>query len=324
MQSLLEEILKADGITKEMLEEQYAQSQLLQDLSAAVDNEEQLAALVEQNKSKIDYGFLMTLSNTAQAAAAGGQKQLSDRLFHVRDVLVKRLSLTLPEPLPPDTPPVQVVDRFVATTDQQARWAMVLYNRPLLDYAFFQELTNRLEKASPEEAEALRNLRTDVLEMVEQVDRESQAMQEAKIKVLEQVLASGNPEQTLREHRDEVDLVFLTMLGSALRKATEDKNREMMAKLVAINESVMAMLQEDLPPQLRFVNELLVAEYPQGSEKLLRDRRADWDEQLLDILSGLIGDFEEQGRTDTAERLRGVRQQAEVMVKDAAGQAPQA
>jgi hypothetical protein len=324
MQSLLEEILKADGITKEMLEEQYAQSQLLQDLVAAADNEEQLHALIDQNKSKIDYAFLMTLTSTAEASAAGGQKQLSDRLFRVRDALVKRLSLTLPEPLPPDTPTVQVVDRFVATTDQQARWALVLYNRPLLDYAFFQELTNRIEKASPEEAEPLRNLRTDLLEMVEQVDRESQAVQEAKIKLLEQVLASTNPEQTLREHRDEVDVVFLTMLGSALRQATEDKNREMIAKLVAVNESVMALLQEDLPPQLRFVNELMVAEYPQASEKLLRERRADWDEQLLDILSELIADFEEQGRKDTAERLKNVRQQAEAMIKAAADQAPQA
>jgi len=318
MQSLLEEILKADGITKEMLEEQYAQTRLLQDLVAAADNEEQLSTLIEQNKSRIDYPLLMSLSSMAEASAAGGQKELSERLFRLRDLLVERFSMTLPEPLPLETPPAEVVDRFVATADPQARWALVLYNRPLLDYAFFQELTSRIEKASPEEATALRDLRTELLEMVEQVDQEAQALQEAKLKLLEEVLASPDPRQTLREHRNEVDVVFLTMLGTAMRRASEEKNEQMMARLVAVNEQVMAMLQEDLPPQLRLVNELLTAEYPEASEKLLREKRADWDAQLVDILTGLIEDFEQQGRAVTAERLKGVREQAETILKAAA------
>jgi len=316
MQGLIDEILKADGITQEMINKQRARGRLLQDLLTAFDDKEQLQALIEQNKEDIDYPFFLTLAAAAEGSAAAGQKGVTEKLLKLRDLLLDRLALTLPEPLPPDTPRAEVVDRVLAAKDEASRRAIVMYNRPLLDYAFFQELTQRIEQASAEEAESLRKLRTELLEIVEQLDRESQAMQQAKIQLLQDALASSDPAQTLRERKEEVDVLFLSVLGAALRSAQERGEAEEVQRLEAINEAALTILQEDLPPELRFVNDLLAAEYPEETQKLLQERQAEWTAELPKVLSMLADDLKAQGRAQTAQRLRGIRTQAEAILQE--------
>lgn len=321
MQSLVEEILQADGITKEMLEEQRARGKLLQDLLAATDNEEQLTTLIQQSKEKIDYSFFLTLAGAAESSAAAGQQSVADKLLKLRDILLTQVSITLPEPLPMDTPPAEVVDKLISAKDEQARWAMVVYNRPLLDYTFFQELTRRIDQATPEQAQSLRQLRTELLEMTEQLDKEAQAVQEAKFKLLQDALDSADPAQTVRERRDEVDLAFMTILGAALRQAQESGERDRVAQLLELNEVVLSILQEGLPPQLRLVNELLAIDDTEERQKLLQERRAEWDNEILEVLEMLESDLESQGRAAMAQRLQEIRSEAEALLQQSDEQA---
>ncbi len=324
-QSLIEEILQADGITPEMIAEQRARSVLLQDLLAAMDEEERLQTIIEQHEDKIDYPFFLTLAAAAQGSADAGQEQLADRLLRLRETLLTRVSVALPEPLPLDTPPAEVVDRLLAAKDEQTRTALAMYNRPLLDYAFFQELTRRIEQAGPEEAQSLRTLRAELLEVTEQLDKEAQALQEAKIRLLQAALDSPDPAQTLRQRQDEVDLVFMTILGAALRQAQENGAQEKVQQLLALNETVLSILQEGLPPQLRMVNELLDADYPEETRTILQERSAEWDAETLELLETLAADLESQGRKDAAHKLRQIRSQAEVILQEQGelGQRPQ-
>jgi len=319
MQSLVDEILEADGITKEMRAEQRARSQLLQDMVRVLDDEAQLTALIEQNKARFDYPFFATLTAAAEGSAASGQEQLAERLLKLRELLTARLSITLPEPLPDDTPPETLIDRLASAKEKEARWAYVVYNRPLLDYAFFGALTNRIEKAGAEEAQRLRELRAELLEMTEQLDKEAMAMQEAKIRLLQDAVNGQDPEQILRERKGEIDPLFLTILAATMRSAQQEKRTEEVERLRAVNSAVVKLMQEDLPPELRLINELLGAEYPQGTEKLLRDRRADWSREFVNLLNALAADLEAQKRPEIAQRMREIRAQAEAIVSSADG-----
>ena len=319
MQGLLDEILEADGITKEMLAEQRARSRLLQDLVRALDDEAQLAALIEQNKPRLDYSFFMTLAAAAEGSAGSGQQQLAERLLNLRDLLLARLPITLPEPLPDSTPPDTLIDRFRSAKERAARWAYVLYNRPLLDYSFFAALTQRIEKASAEEARRLRELRSELLEMTEQLDKDAMAAQEAKIKLLQDALSNPDPAQVLRQRKDEIDSLFLTILAATLRGAQQHRKADDVAKLQAVNAAVVKLMEEGLPPELRLINQLLTAEYPQGTERLLRDSHAEWNVDFVQMLDSLAGDLDAQQRRDTAQRLREIRAQAEAILKPASG-----
>ncbi len=316
-ESMIEEILQADGVTKEMLEEQRARSRLLQDLLAAMDDEQQLTARVEEHRPQIDYSFFLMIAAVAEDSAASGQKQLSEKLLKLREKLLSLVTIAMPEPLPPETSVTEVVDKAIATEPGQARWAFVVYNRPLLDYGFFQELTRRIEQSSEETGQVLRQLRTELLELTEKLDQAAREAQESKLKVLEEALQSPDPAETLRDHRDEVDLLFMNILGMALQRARENEQKDRMEKLLELNEMVLAMMQEGLPPELRLVNELLSADYPEGTEKLLQERRSEWDAGLLPVLDDLAKDLEAQGRTSVAERLKGIRGQAEQLLPSA-------
>jgi hypothetical protein len=297
-----------------MLEKQRARSRLLQDLLRAMDDEPQLQALIDLHKAEIDYSFLLTLAATAESSAMAGQQQVMEKLLKLRDTLLARTAVVLPEPLPLDTPPDQVLDRVLALKEREGRWAFVMYNRPLLDYTFFQELTGRIEKASPAEADVLRNLRTELLEMTEQLDKEAQAVQQAKIQFLQDVLASPDPAQTLRDRQREVDSPFLAILGSALRSAEEGGKAEEAQQLRKVNETAMQILQDSLPPELRLVNNLLSTDYPEGTRKMLEERRQEWNADFLEMLSALAADVEAQGRPEAAQRLKDIRVQAEQLL----------
>ena len=316
MQSLIDQILRADGITEEMIEKQRARAQLLQDMLAAFGEEERLQALIEQNKEDIDYSFLLTLSAAAEGSTSAGQGEIADKLLKLRDVLMDQLAITLPEPLPLNMPRVEVVDRVLAMEDEASRRAMVMYNRPLLDYAFFQELTRRIEQAAGETAETLRTLRTELLELVEQLDREAQAMQRAKMDLLQEALSSSDPAQLLRERKDEVDVLFLSVLAAVMHSAEDEGQEEQLQRLRAVNDAALAVLQEDLPPELRLVNDLLAAEYPHETQKLLQDRRTEWNDELPTLLTTLAEDLDAQERRQTAQRLRELREQVESLLSE--------
>ena len=316
MQSLVDEILKADGVTPEMLEKQRARTRLLQELLRAMEDDAKLQALIDQHRSEIDYPFFLTLAATAESSAVSGQQQVTEKLLRLRDTLLASTTVVLPEPLPLDTPPSEVLDRLLSVKEHEGRWAFVMYNRPLLDYSFFQELTSRIEKAPPAEAEAMRNLRMELLEMTEQLDKEAQEVQQVKVQLLQDALASPDPAQTLRDRQQEIDSLFLAILGTALRSAEQSGKAEEAQQLHKINDIAMQILQDSLPPELRLVNSLLSAEYPQGTLQLLKERRQEWDEDFLKILTALATDVEAQGRPEAAQRLRDILAQAEQLMNE--------
>src|SRR5689334_1366303 len=74
LNSLVDTILEADGISREMVEAQRARVDLIGLLAEAYEQgEEQLANAVEQNKDKLDYEFFATLTAFGEASAQGGR-----------------------------------------------------------------------------------------------------------------------------------------------------------------------------------------------------------------------------------------------------------
>jgi hypothetical protein len=309
MQGLQEEILKADGITKEMIEQQQARARLLETLLAASGDDSRLRELVESNRNQIDYAFFVTLTGTAEAAGMSGRENVAENLLVLRAKLADMVKIALPEPLPPETTADALIDRLLATQNKEMRFAYVAYNRQLMPYEFFQALTARIDRASTEEADRLRSLRSDLLEMTEQLDKEARAVQESKIRMLQEILESPDPVAALRGKREQIDGLFLAILAAAVRAAKEHGNTEEAQALAAVHEAAMGLLQEELPPELRLVNELLAAEYPQGSQELFKAHRQELNSDFMQLLSQLAEDLKEQ-RPEVAQRLTELHKQA--------------
>jgi hypothetical protein len=67
-QTFLEAVLEADGITREMLDQQRAKAQAIAEMVQAVDDSLGLAALIGQHEGLIDYEFFALLSANIRGA----------------------------------------------------------------------------------------------------------------------------------------------------------------------------------------------------------------------------------------------------------------
>jgi hypothetical protein len=73
------------------------------------------------------------------------------------------------------------------------------------------------------------------------------------------------------------------------------------------------LLEERLPPEVRLINQLLNAPYPDGTRQLLEDQREVLNPEFVAALDQLIAELEQAGDTDNANHMRQVKSQAETI-----------
>ena len=83
--------------------------------------------------------------------------------------------------------------------------------------------------------------------------------------------------------------------------------------LLKLANNILALLEERLPPDVRLINQLLSAPYPEGTQKLLETQREILTPEFLSALDQLITDLEQAGSTDNANHMRQVKSQAETI-----------
>ena len=88
MQTMLERILAADGITKEMIQAQQERMNLLQQLLSAPD--EAVDNIVKENDALCDNDFFSLLNRLTEAAAVNGDQQSSQKLADLQKVLLSK------------------------------------------------------------------------------------------------------------------------------------------------------------------------------------------------------------------------------------------
>jgi len=112
MRSLQEEILRADGVTPEMIENQMEKSQLIQELLAQVEDEASLKTLAEERKGQLDYEFFLLLSASIEEARQEGNVALAEQLAALRGELLE-LTGAPGVPLPEDLEGEMTVEELI-------------------------------------------------------------------------------------------------------------------------------------------------------------------------------------------------------------------
>ncbi|MCL6431479.1 MAG: CpXC domain-containing protein [Anaerolineae bacterium] len=316
LQRLIELILEADGVTSEMIEAQKRRLRLLEDLLGAVGDEERLAELIEEYRSDLDYSFFATVTAVMQEAAASGDTQDAARLEALRERLLQDpgLASRLPAPLSPGISLEEALDRLLALVDDAAALAaMAAINRPLLGYTFFQGLTEEMERArsTGETARAgrLATLRSRLLEAIDEQDRALRAAQEQDRQLIEEILGSPDREAAIRDRLAEVDTLFLNTLSRAIDEARGQGDIERSARLREVHDTILSLLAEAMPPELKLVNRLLSLESADERKALLAESGALLDENLLALVDALQNEFASQGRREAARRIAEIREE---------------
>ncbi len=322
-QSLIERILEADGITKEMLQEQEKRIRLIERLLSASD--EARREILEQEKEIADAQFFSILTQLLDAALLGNDQRTAEQLAAIYNLAVENTpygqeikkqekSLKAAEEAIRklgERPTLdEVVDAFIAAADDELQLtALTSVLRPVMNYEFFSRLTERIDKAPEGEKTKLEKLRDHLLKLVQEVDKAMQNEIKVHREAVESVLSAENIEQAIQEVAPLIDPIFLEILENELKEARQKGDLQRSARISQVLETIEKLTAP--PPEIALIQSLLEAPNAEAREKLLKENRKLVNEALVQQMAALIGQLQSQGApAETIQKAHEAYQQA--------------
>jgi hypothetical protein len=316
--SMLDTILEGEGIPKAALEAQRKRTELLGRLLAVAEDEQGLQQVVEANKDAIDYEFFLTLSAYVEAAEQDQDEESLRRFTELRDRVATMVGFTGQDgEAEPEQDLNQAIDALLQA-DENSLPEVIAEYRPLLDYDFYEVLSERIDAAhaagDSAEADRLAARRDLVRDTAEQMDRDAQELFERAAQTLQAILDAPDQRAALVEHREELDEAFMLVVGANAQQAARAGNQEIVQRLDAIQQQAMEVIQEALSPEERLIGQLLSAEKPQDATKLLRQNASSINTGFVKRLNEMAGEMETAGRKEVSDRLRQLGREAASML----------
>lgn len=326
LENLANKILEADGVTPEMIAQQKAKAELLQQMLDAT-SDQVLEAMIKENDDSIDIDFFRLLGLNLEMAQSAGRAADAQRVLALQSKLLEWSSegraisarSEMVEALRAQPTREKLLDLLTQAPDEPSRELLVTFGRPLLDYSFFQALTARIE-AAPDEAEQerLKALRKGILDTRDRLDEAAQALYEDRVGLLQDLLLSDDPETLARRRSQELDETFLNMLAANMERVRASGDGAAVQALQSIWDLVMRLTEESVPPELRLINRLVTAESDAEVETLLQENHDLVTEQLVQFMEEAEAGMREQGASEAAGRLASVLEKARGMAAEVA------
>ncbi len=320
LESMIEAILEADGITKEMIEAQRAKIALIEQLLEAQADEEKIKSLVAENETLFDHEFFQLLAAVISAAQAEQQSESLQILLSLRRTLLPltqagREIMEAEQKLREEVAATkeEFLKRLVDAKDETEVDALVRSGRPFLDYAFFQEFTRKIEGATAEEAKRLKARREQILTVSERQDEEMKTILTARAELLKKLLQSREPESVLREEAASLDEAFFTVLSANAQQAAQAGQKEAVEALQRIGTLAVRVVQENAPPVVKLINQLADEDEPAARTRMLQQNKELVNDEFFDIIAAMSAELAEMGRDEVAERLDAIGNQARIV-----------
>ncbi len=338
---LVERVLEADGIPREVLERQRKQSQLLNRLMSATDPE--LKPLIETNDELLDGPFFQMLAMIIDGARQAGRDEEAMRVLQLRNRLLPLASWSreqgiTAQMLDEQQARLDLMERFLAADEVQ--WeALAKEHDRRLDYQFFQLLTALASGADGETATHLLRLRDRLVDLSSAgkqvkagreavnglraaadaaggltremlLDRILQAQDDAAIEAL---ALAGSPA---------LDYSFFILMADRIDVAKKQGDQKEVDRIAQIREKLVALTERWEKEQATMmarvnqqVDELLAAaDRPAAIEAALPEI----DELFLSVLAGRAEAARRAGKKDTADQLARLLEQVLEQIRESA------
>lgn len=328
MQGLVDQILQADGVTPEMMEEQRARVRLVETLLQT--HPEKLPAIIQENDAHIDEQFFQALMVMAQRAAQENRRDIAERLAYIQQEVLAHSSIgrelmqenaaqqAVVQAVAADLDALgeqatlsDVLDLVIRYAGQEDRLqALVGLIRPALDYNFFQQLTERIGQAPAAERGDLEALRARLTELTAMIDQQQQLAVQNAVGLLQAIINAPDSQALIRENVSLIDDTFMAVLSANIQESERRGDINTSARLKAVYQQVVSILQENMQPELRFVNQLLSTESDEAARQMLAEHARDYGDELLDVMDAVGQMLAQHGETAMIQKLAFLRQAA--------------
>ncbi|MDW7754231.1 MAG: CpXC domain-containing protein [Brevefilum sp.] len=323
-QRLMERILEEDGITPEMLESQQKRLNFLQRLAST--SPEARAEVIKQEEELVDEELLMILGRLIQSAAASGeeestqvlaglQQEILESTEYGQEILVQAkeqqaamqdLEKASKEGLTRE----KLLDLIIDAADSEIRLVtLVSMARGGLDYAFFQLLSERIQRASGEQQAKLTELRENLLEMTNEIDKAIKEQQGLAKQLLDEILEQEDIEEATMEALPSINEIFLDVLRSEIQKARKEEAQDKLAKLQKVANAIQKVSSPGA--NIELIEALIRVENDDAINAILDENADELTDEFMQFLMNLLNQTQQQkGQEATAEKLQQIYRKA--------------
>jgi len=306
-QTMIEKILEADGITKEMLDDQQKRINLLDKL-IKTPKEDRLA-IFEQEKGIIDINFFSILSRIVESAMEQGdeksqkplldlQKQLFENTQVGQDLFIQVKETetaiqSLQEASKNGLTREKLLEILESTPSETQLSTTASLARSGLDYGFFQLLTEKIDSTQEEnEKQKLTQLREKLLQITEEIDKQLQKQIANAKQLLEKILSAEKIEEELEKNFNSVNDFFIQVLQTELSKARKDANLERIQKL----ERIMIVIEKASAPteEAKLFENLLKFKDKDDLDRLISVNSTKINQGFLDLMNNIANQVQKQ------------------------------
>ena len=315
MQGMLERILEADGITKEMIQAQQRRMELLQRLANGSDD--QIAEITRTADAQLDGEFYNLLNRLIETSLASGDQASAARLSELQKKLLPittygqkiqeqgkevETAVQAIQKIGKELTRDKLIDLVIRAPNDIQLSVMVSLTRPGMDYNFFQLLSQRIDAAQGAEKERLTQVRAKILEMTQMIDQQVEANTNRARTLLNTILQSANIKENLLNNLPAVDEYFIQVFNDAREQARKQANLDLIARLSQIEE---VLNQASAPPkEIALIEELMDAPGEAGMTQMLLDHQAEVTPEFMEFLSSLVTRTQEGEDEELHERIQ--------------------
>ena len=324
-QGFIEKILEADGITKEMIDDQQKRVNLIQRLLGITD-EGVLGEVTKQEDDLIDAQFFTILRSLSESAAMGGDQEgaqkiaeLQNRLLPIttfgRELQIQNQEI---EAAMKDLQDAgdgmtreKLLELIIEAPNEIRLSALVSMARPGLDYQFFQLLAERIDRARGEGRTRLVQLRDNLLEMTSEIDKQIQAREGQVRDLIGEIADADDVNEAMLQALPAVDEFFVAELNRLVETSSDQGDTEQLDKYMQMVEVLQQVSQT--PPEMALIEELLSIpddEHQDASWRTVMDaNREKISPEFLSALSNIANQAQSGEDQELAQRLIALNRQ---------------
>jgi len=317
-QTLIETILEADGITKEMLEAQQKRISLLERLltTPKIDRK----TIIQQEEGLIDMHFFSILNRILQSVVAQGDQNSQKELLDLQQELFENTTegkkifaqakesesaiKALQEAGKDGLTREKLLDVILKNDSDIQISTLVSMARSGMDYEFFKLLSEKIENTKEEaEKKKLTALRDKLLHLTEEIDKRVKEEFDNTKQTLEKILMAPNIESAMQENIESINEFFVQVLESELAQARKDGNLDRINKL----EQVMVFIEKVSQPgeEVQFLESLLDIGDDTQLENTIQSNQEKINQEFLDLINSVVAQAESQGAgIEMVEKLK--------------------
>ncbi len=325
MQTFYENVLVTEGITKEMIERQRKQAELLNTLMRA--DKDVISYLLKQREREIDETFFAMLQQYMDMAqqtqqdkelvkltnlraqlmretAAGRQLEKQQLALHALNREAKKAGGLTPE--------VLLAHILKNLEDERTVQSLLNAVQGALSYEFFALITAEIEKRESAgdnvTAQKLTQLRDNLVKAQDAIRQESQRMLTEAANLLNQLVQAPDLPTAVRQNMDAFDDAFMYVLANNIAQAEQKGDNRLLQTLTQIQALIMQAVESQYPPEILLLNQLLEADTAVDRAHILDKNQQYVNTNLLKMLEAVEGQIKGMGQEELNGRFQAVKE----------------